>query len=121
MFRKQAGEAAERGLAARDVAGRQHFDPELTHADRREEERRRKWGLRPLREELQTAERILWVHAYIDYTFWADLDKLWADAIKYLTELEEYDRREAKRYGTPTRGEVEKERPEHAGSRLVQR
>ena len=110
MFRKQAGEAAQRGLKARDVAGRQHFDPELTPADRREEDRRRKWGLRPLREELQTAEQILWVHAYIDYTFWADLDKLWADAVKYLHELEEYDRREAKRYGTPTRTEVEQER-----------
>jgi hypothetical protein len=63
---KSRGQCRRRGAArpappgthpeARDVAGRQHFDPELTHAERHEEERRRKWGLRSLREELQTAE-----------------------------------------------------------------
>ena len=94
-----AGQVARRGLSARAVAESSHHDVSLTPADEREERRRTKLGLPPLRAERERAERLLWVAAYIDYTSSAGLKKQYDEAVRYYTELEQRNREAAEPLG----------------------
>ena len=89
MFLHQAAQAAARHLSARAVAGHTHFGGgALSAAEEREERRRAKWGEPSLLEEHEREERKVWVRAYIEYTALHGPDDLYADALKYLAELD---------------------------------
>jgi hypothetical protein len=87
-FLKQAGDAASRGLSARHVAGGSHFAGDVSRKDLAEEERRKRWGESSWLEERELEERKLWVQAYVWQTGFSGPDDLYADAVKYLAELE---------------------------------
>jgi hypothetical protein len=71
------------------MAGHSHFgDLSLSAAEEREERRRAKWGEPSLLEQREREERKLWVRAYIEYTALNGPDDLYADALKYLAELD---------------------------------
>lgn len=85
----QAGQAAERHLSARAVAGHTHFGGgSLSAAEEREERQRAKTGEPSLVKQKAQEEQKLWVRAYIEYTALHGPDDLYADALKYLSELE---------------------------------
>jgi hypothetical protein len=87
MHLRQAGQAVARGESARTAAGR-HFDIDVSSiVDRREEERRAKYGEPSLGEQRDSEERKRWVQAYIDYTALRGPAELHADAVRYLEEL----------------------------------
>ena len=89
MFLHQAAQAAARHLSARAVAGHTHFGGgALSATEWREERNRAKWGAPSLMEEREREERKLWVRTYIEYTCDAQPDDLYADALKYLAELD---------------------------------
>jgi hypothetical protein len=88
MFLHQAAQAAERHLSARSVAGHTHFGGDLSPADQREEQQRAKFGEPSLLEQRDREERKLWVRAYVEYTAFHGPDDLYADALKYLAELD---------------------------------
>jgi len=94
----QAGQAAARHLSARAVAGHTHFGGgSLSAAEEREERRRARTGEPSLVEQKAREEQKLWVRAYIEYTALHGPDDLYADALKYLSELENAEA--PRRYG----------------------
>jgi hypothetical protein len=81
-----AEQAVKRGLSARSYAESTHFG-ELKGWELRgdvERERRGQWTLAEQREH---EERLLWVQAYIEYTFFHGPDEQYTAALRYLEEL----------------------------------
>ena len=92
MFLHQAAQAVARHLSACAVAGHTHVGGgALSATEEREERSRAKWGEPSLMEEREREERKLWVRTYIEYTCDARPDDLYADALKYLAELDKPD------------------------------
>jgi Domain of unknown function (DUF4157) len=79
---------ARRNLSAESVAEHVHWTGiELTAAEKRDDEERRKWGYPTLAEQRAYDERELWVLAYIEYTAVHGPDNQYSAALGYLDKI----------------------------------
>ena len=85
----QASQAVKRGLSARSYGESTNWaGKDLTSGERKQDEERRKFGFWTLEEQRAYDERELWVLAYIEYTSFYGPDDQYADAKRYLEEIQ---------------------------------
>jgi hypothetical protein len=91
VYSRDAAEAARRGQSARSIAEATHWGGDLTPGEKAEDLRGQRHGRGSLAKERVRQERREWVMAYVEYTAMHGPDDQYADALRYLRELEQRD------------------------------